>query len=166
MASSHMLFTLLHRFPQRLSMGRPFTCAMTPTSPANLPNRQFFRSAYITLPREPRPSVWDPSVEPEGPTCHCGDLAVKLVVQRGHVHNMGREFFGCRHPLGSPKNCGYFAWADGTVAFGPEAWKRWGETHSVMDWKEAMRNHWASKPNEEVPEAVKRALEDSESGGQ
>jgi hypothetical protein len=91
---------------------------------------------------------------------------VKRVVKRGVIHNRGREFFGCVHPFGSPQHCGYFAWADGTVAFGTEAWKRWSETHGVPDWKEEMRRYWAKKPSEEVPDAVKKALEDSESGVQ
>jgi len=78
-------------------------------------------------------------LEPEGPKCHCGEAAVALMVTHGHVHNIGRQFFACKHPRGSPQNCNYFSWADGTVAFGPKPWKRWGETHDRADWKEAMR---------------------------
>jgi len=100
---------------------------------------------------------------PEGPKCHCGEPAVTLTVERGgggHVHNIGRQFFACEHPRGSPKNCNYFAWADGTVAFGPEACKRWGETYGITEWKEAMRKHWALPADEEILEAVRKALEE------
>jgi len=85
---------------------------------------------------------------------------VTRTVTDGHEHNRGRQFFSCRHSKDSPQNCGYFAWADGTVAFGPEAWKRWGKTHGIADWKGPMRQHWANRADEEIPEVVRKALEE------
>ena len=127
------------------------------------PKRQFSLSPIVKLSR---PSQWDISAEPEGPKCHCGEPAVKFRVYKGFLHNRGREFFACRHPKDNPDNCDYFAWTDGTVAFGPEAWKRWGKTHGRTDWKEEMRQHWANTPEEEIPEVVRKALaEDSEDEG-
>ena len=124
-------------------------------------NRSLFSQSLVNRWPQDGPSQWDRSLEPAGPKCRCGEPAVLRTVKHGELHNTGREFFSCQHPRDSPKNCNYFAWADGTVAFGPEAWERWGKTHGRTDWKEAMRNHWVLRAlsGEKIPEVVKKALE-------
>jgi len=136
-------------------------CTLANASPSAFIMRSQFSQSYVALSRQPRPSQWVSSLEPGGPKCHCGEPAVERTV-RGHTHNTGRQFFACKHPRDSPQNCGYFSWADGTVAFGPEAWKRWGETHGKTNWKEAMRRHWARRADEDIPEVVRKALEEVE----
>jgi len=116
--------------------------AAKPSPSAFIKGSQFSQSSVSW---KSGPSHWDSTLEPAGPKCHCGEPAVTHTVTQGLEHNMGRQFFTCKHSRGSPQNCGYFAWADGTVAFGLEAWKRWGETHGIADWKGAMREYWTTR---------------------
>jgi hypothetical protein len=147
------------KFPIFSIVGVHYTPAKA-CPPAFSEKQQFSQSAALF--RQPRPSQWDSSLQPGGPNCHCGRPAVLRTVIRGELHNTGREFFCCENPRDSTKNCGYFSWADGTVAYGPEAWKRWAETHGQTNWKERMALHWAGRAEagEEIPDAVKKALED------
>jgi len=114
-----------------------------------------------------QPSQWDAVADPDGPKCHCGKPATKQIVRNGQQHNIGREFFACSHPRGHPDNCDYFAWADGSIAHGVEAWKRWGQEHGATEdeWKEALKQHWAQKPEDQIPESVKKFLAKEKGNG-